>query len=154
MFDYSWGQFMAREAGLESLNFSRGGMSAKWYCDTFADENDLWNYEKKCKAYIIVRGDNKTEERNRVEDLHRELIYKIADLFEFTYVVDLRKHMPITDEFYRKNFKLVGHENAMGYQLFARVVMTYIDYIIRKNTEDFIQIGFVGTEWHNTSEKW
>ena len=51
MYDYSWGQFMAREAGLEVLNFSRGGMSAKWYCDTFADENDFWNHEKKCKAY-------------------------------------------------------------------------------------------------------
>jgi lysophospholipase L1-like esterase len=211
MYDYSWGQFMAREAGLEVLNFSRGGMSAKWYCDTFADENDFWNHEKKCKAYIIAlgvndiskymsdlgdisdvdlndwrnnkdtfvgnyckiiqryreiepksrvflitipRGDNKTEERNRAEDLHRELIYKIADLFDFAYVVDLRKYMPVTDEFYRKSFKLGSHENAMGYQLFSRVVMTYIDYIIRKNTEDFTQIGFVGTEWHNTSVKW
>ncbi len=211
MYDYSWGQFMAREAGLNVLNFSRGGMSAKWYCDTFADENDFWNPEKKCKAYIIAlgvndiskyksdlgdildvdlndwrnnkdtfvgnyckiiqrmreiepksrvflitipRADNTTEERNKAEDLHRELLYKIADLFEFTYVVDLRLHMPVMDDFYRKNFKLGGHENAMGYQLFARAVMTYIDYIIRKNTEDFIQIGFVGTENHNMLAKW
>ena len=81
-------------------------------------------------------------------------VEEIADMFEYTYVIDLRKYMPIVDEFYRKNFKLGSHENAMGYQLFARVVMTYIDYIIRKNTEDFIQIGFVGTEHHNMLAKW
>lgn len=35
--------------------------------------------------------------------------------------------------------------NPMGYMLTARMVESYIDYIIRHNAEDFKQIGFIGT---------
>ena len=36
MFDYSWGQYIARAAGCKVYNFSRGGMTAKEYCDGYA----------------------------------------------------------------------------------------------------------------------
>lgn len=57
-FEYSWGQFMARAAGCEVLNFSRGGMTASEYMDSFADANDFFNPEKACQAYIIALGVN------------------------------------------------------------------------------------------------
>ena len=41
MFEYSWGQYIARENGLTAYNFSRGGMTAEWYLNSFADENGL-----------------------------------------------------------------------------------------------------------------
>lgn len=44
-FDYSWGQYMARMAGVTVRNFSRGGMTAQEYCETFASQNDFWNPE-------------------------------------------------------------------------------------------------------------
>jgi len=209
-YDYSWGQFMAREAGLEVLNFSRGGMSAEEYCESFAEANGFWDPEKKCRAYIIALGWNdvtrhgadlgdigdidlsdwrnnrktfagyygqiisrikEIEPKARIfimtipkiqwhthkfegEDRHAELMYEIAKLYEYCYVLDIRKYAPLHDEFYREHFYLGGHLNPMGYQLFSRVVMTYIDYIIRKNTEDFAQIGFLGTGFHNSSAKW
>ncbi len=58
MFEYSWGQFLARMCGLTVYNFSRGGMTAKEYCESFAEQNDFWNSEKKCAAYIIALGVN------------------------------------------------------------------------------------------------
>lgn len=58
MFDYSWGQFLARMTGTTVLNFSRGGMTAREYCESFAEANDFWNPEKKCIAYIIALGVN------------------------------------------------------------------------------------------------
>ena len=58
MFDYSWGQFMARVAGITVYNFSRGGMTAKEYCDSFARENGFWEPEKAAQAYIIALGVN------------------------------------------------------------------------------------------------
>ena len=57
-FDYSWGQFIARDAGCEVLNFSRGGMSAKEYCESFAEANNFWSPKKACQAYIIALGVN------------------------------------------------------------------------------------------------
>lgn len=41
MYEYSWGQYIARKNGLKAYNFSRGGMSAKWFIKSFADEKDF-----------------------------------------------------------------------------------------------------------------
>ena len=57
-FDYSWGQYIAREAGCKVYNFSRGGMTAMEYCESFAEENDFWNPALACQGYIIALGVN------------------------------------------------------------------------------------------------
>lgn len=58
LYEYSWGQFIARMAGIKVYNFSRGGLSAKEYLESFAIDNDLFNKDKACKAYIIALGYN------------------------------------------------------------------------------------------------
>lgn len=57
-FEYSWGQYIARKNGLKAYNFSRGGMSAKWYMQNYAEENGFWDPEKACQAYVIALGVN------------------------------------------------------------------------------------------------
>ena len=58
LYDYSWGQFIARKNGSKAYNFSRGGMTAKWYIESFADENNLFDKAKACQAYVIALGVN------------------------------------------------------------------------------------------------
>lgn len=202
-FEYSWLQFLARSAGIgKAYNFTRGGMTAKEYVETFAENKGFWNPELACQGYIIALGVNdlKHIEIGSVEDInledytknaktfagyygaiiqrykliqpkarfflvtipdkrnvgeaHAKLLYEIAKLFEYTYVVDLYKYAPDYNEQFRKNFFLAGHMNVMGYKFTADMVGSYIDYIIRNNMEDFKQIGFVGTDFHNCAEKW
>lgn len=209
IFDYSWGQFMARTAGITVYNFSRGGMSARQYMETFADEKDFWNPEKKCKAYIIALGVNDLlnnheeigsiadickedwrkntpnfaghyamivqrlkeispdakfffmtmpEENNRQEiqalkNAHAELMHTLAEYFENAYVIDLKKYAPVYDEAFKKKFYLNGHLNACGYALTAKMVLSYIDYIIRHHLDDFREIGLVNTPWKNYRTK-
>ena len=57
-FDYSWGQYLARLAGCTVRNFSRGGMTAKEYVNSFAEANGFWDTDKACSAYIIALGVN------------------------------------------------------------------------------------------------
>lgn len=57
-FEYSWGQYIARSAGCTVRNFSRGGMSASEYWNTFAEANGFWSSELLCQAYIIALGAN------------------------------------------------------------------------------------------------
>ncbi len=57
-FDYSWGQYLARMAGLRVQNFSRGGMTAAEYMESFAEEKDFWDPDKATDAYIIALGVN------------------------------------------------------------------------------------------------
>lgn len=217
-FEYSWGQFIARANGALVHNFSRGGMTAQEYCDSFAESKGFWNPDLAAQAYIFALGVNdvtrahnaapdkpvylgntetdidlndwhnnaktfvgyyaqiiqrmreispkcriflmtcpRTEGndwRQDAYDLHRELLYRLAEIFEYTYVIDLREHAPIYDADFRSKFFLSGHLNTMGYLLTARFVMTYIDYIIRHNMDDFMQAGFIGKGVHNVKYKW
>ena len=43
MFEYSWGQYIARMCGSVGYNFSRRGMTAKEYCESFAKEKGFWD---------------------------------------------------------------------------------------------------------------
>lgn len=58
MFEYSWGQFIARMCGSTVQNFSRGGMKASEYCDGWADSMGYWDPKKACQCYIIALGVN------------------------------------------------------------------------------------------------
>ncbi len=209
MFEYSWGQFMAREAGVKVYNFSRGGMSAREYMEGFADANKFWDEDKLCQAYIIALGVNdlfnqgqeigsindiKLEKRfnnpktfagyygqiiqnlkkgqpnakfflmtmpkepsdiaGGLKEQHAALLYEMAELFDYTYVIDLYKYAPVYDAEFKRNFFLSGHMNPQGYILTAKMVMSYIDYIVRNNPEDFAQVGFIGKPYHNLRAKW
>jgi len=208
-FDYSWGQYLARMAGIKVYNFSRGGMTAKEYMERFAESKGFWDPSLAAQGYIIALGVNDVmnqgmdigciedadssdwrknkptfagyymqiisrvreiapksriflmtmprgvnEERNRKAEAVAALLHRMAEIIPFTYVIDLNRYAPVYDEEFRKHFYLGGHLNAAGYLLTAKMVASYIDYIIRKHYEDFSQIGFVGTPYHNVNHKW
>lgn len=200
-YEYSWGQFMARTLGSKVYNFSRGGMSAKWYLDSFAKENNFFSPTLKAQAYIVALGVNDvtamlnqnlqfgsekdivtdpnapvaetfvgyytkilalyraiaprakfflmtcpndvgaTPDRVPLYDKHQALLHTLAEKFENTYVLDFREYAPCYDEKFHENFFLNGHLTATGYCLTAELVLSYIDYIIRKNPEDFKYVG-------------
>lgn len=205
MYEYSWGQYIARTAGCTVYNFSMGGMFAQWFNDSFETKCGIWSEEKKCQAYIIALGVNDLYGKNQdvgeagdmdkedygkdgavtfageyeklirkikafqpkarvflmtmpkydeKADKHATLLYKFAEKYEFTYILDFQKYAPKYDkEFYAKYF-LGGHMNPMGYILTSKFVMSYIDYIIRHNMEDFKQVQFIGLPYHSNKAKW
>ncbi len=203
-YDYSWGQFMGRSCGSRVYNFSRGGMTAKEYVESFADQHGYWGRDKLAQAYIIALGVNDiyrgydfgraedadltNPERNattfagymgsiigRIKELQprariflvtiprgdderdekrayqRDLLVKMAEMFDFTYVIDLFTYMPVNDDAFRSVFRR-GHLTPAGYVLYARVIESYIDYIVRSRPEEFAQAGFIGTELYYNPE--
>jgi len=198
-YEYSWGQYIARQIGATVYNFSRGGMTAKAYWNSFAEQNGFWAEDKLCQAYIMALGVNDiinqkmevgtiddidlndynnnadnfagyyariiqrlrsmqpdahfylitmprygSEERNAKVAEHAALLYKLAEIFPNTYVIDLFKYAPEYDEEFKRQYFLRGHMNPMGYIITARMVTAYIDYIIRSNPEAFYCTGFIG----------
>ena len=57
-YEYSWGQYMARNAGLKVFNFSCGGMTAKKYIESYGDKCGCWATDRLCQAYILALGVN------------------------------------------------------------------------------------------------
>jgi hypothetical protein len=198
MFEYSWGQYIARANGLLAYNFSKGGMTAQEYVDTFAAERGYWDKDKAAQAYVIALGVNDIYNQHReigtLEDVHPEdytknaknfigyyaqivsrykeispdakfffvtfpnepgrrekeerdivikLLYGLCDIFDNCYVIDLYKYGPEYDAEFGENLWMFGHMNPMGYIVTARLIDSYIDYIVRHNPKDFQTIGFV-----------
>ena len=203
MYEYSWGQYIARKNGLKAYNFSRGGMTAREYLESFAKDNGFWDREKACQAYVIALGVNdilgRGMEIGTIRDVEtmdeevpydkpvflryyagivrrykeispgakfffvtfpdttlpgrkektvavREALYALAEYFEDAYMIDLYQYGPVHDEKFMDRFYLYGHMNPSGYILTARIIDSYIDYIVRHNPEDFKTVGLVGVE--------
>ena len=201
-FEYSWGQFIARQNGLKAYNFSKGGMTAKEYVESFADANRFWDPAKACQAYVIALGVNDVhrmevpvgsiddvdfddwrnnkptftgyyativarlkaiqprakfffvtvpggnEDHNRLFQPVADFLHTLAERIDGAYVIDLMKYGPAHDDEMRDYFYLYGHMNPQGYLLIARLVDSYIDYIIRHNPKDFEMVPFIGTDLH------
>ena len=201
-YEYSWGQYIARKNGLCAYSFSRGGMTAKEYMESFAQENGMWDKEKACQAYVIALGVNDLFNHNMplgsVKDIdgqdyrnnaptflgyyaaivqrYKEIspdakfffvtlpnegeqhprhadalnmikaLYDLAEYFDNSYVIDLYRYGPVYDEEFQKSFYLYGHMNPSGYILTAKMIDSYIDYIVRHNPDDFKTIGMVGSD--------
>ena len=200
-YEYSWGQYIARKNGFKAYNFSKGGMTAQKYMESFAQDNDYWNPELACQAYVIALGVNdivnKGMELGSISDIdpcdwrnnkptfvghyaqiiarikeeiqpqakfffvtmmrhdedplrdekrkkHADALYELAEYYDNSYVIDLYKYGPLYDEKYKAAFNLYNHLNPMGYILSAKMIDSYIDYIIRKNPDDFRRVPFIG----------
>ena len=207
-FDISWGQYLARMAGITVYNFTRGGMTASEYCNSFADAMGYWDKAKAAQAYIIALGCNDLDGLNQEigsvddicdEDWHfnkptfagffakiiqhykeiqhdavfflvtmpdentawynsnpdiarrhkgqHDLMHALAEKFSNTYVIDLHEYGPVYAEEFHKLFYTGGHLNSAGYYLTAKMIGSYIDYIVRHNMEKFNQAGFIGTPY-------
>ena len=83
----------------------------------------------------------------------RDALYALAEMFDNTYVIDLYEHGPDYDDEFRKNFFLGGHMNPAGYLFTARIITSYIDYIIRHNFPDFKTVGLMGIDYDLTPKE-
>ena len=112
--------------------------------------------EPKARVFLMTMPRSSADEKNELRDRHSQLMYQLSQAFEFTYVLDFRKYAPIYDDEFRKLHFLGGHMSAAGYLFTAKLVMTYIDRIIRDNPQDFVQVAFIGREndLHNENYKW
>lgn len=112
LYEYSWGQFLARRNGLKAYNFSRGGMSAKWYIDTYADEKGFWDKEKACQAYVIALGVNdlfhSDIELGSIKDIDENDYHNNAKTYAGYYAQIISRYKEISPD---AKFFLVGLPN-------------------------------------------
>ena len=75
----------------------------------------------------------------------------MATIFANIYLIDIYTYAPSFTGAWNDRYRLGYHHNAAGYQWEAWMYMTYIDWIVRNNFEDFKQVAFIGTEHENTN---
>lgn len=121
--------------------------------------NKIRQANPKCRIFLVTIPVHSKDRKELVEmkDKHAEFLRALPKYYEYLYILDLRKYAPdYSQEEFKNKYFLGSHLNAMGYKYTADMFITYIDYIINHNIEDFKQIGFVlyGNGVHNSREKW
>ena len=77
-------------------------------------------------------------------------IKAIAELFQNNcYVMDFQTYgVKVEDvDDWKSKYYNGGHLNALGYNLFAKMVLSYMNWIIENNPNHFRNIGFIGTDY-------
>ena len=111
--------------------------------------------QPKAKFFLMTMpSHHQADERGEYYDRHQKLMYQLCELFDNCYVLDFRKYAPDYNDEFKRRFYLGGHLSAAGYLLTAKMVESYLDYLIRHNPDDFRQVGFIGKAYYNETEKW
>ena len=96
-----------------------------------------------CAPVFLVTMPKDGHGERSVGALQTELMHRLAALFPACYVIDLFTYGPVYDEEFKRNFYLHGHMNPQGYYLTAKMIASYIDYIVRAHPQDFERIAFL-----------
>ena len=87
-----------------------------------------------------------SKEKREIRSSFNEAIRGLSEKFSNTYVIDLEKYAPLLEDRFRKTF-FRGHMTVAGYLAFSKIVMSYIDWIVRNHHEEFAEVGFIGTPY-------
>lgn len=79
---------------------------------------------------------------NEHRESHAKLLHEFAAIVPNCFVLDFHKYVTF-DEQFRKDYYLNGHMNPCGYLLTAKMIMSYIDYIVRRNPSRFELVGMM-----------
>ncbi len=80
---------------------------------------------------------------------HKDALLAMARFFKNVYVIDLCTYLPAYTADFDDRYCLHGHMNPMGYVFTAKVISSYMDYIIRHNMPAFRQAAFIGTPMYD-----
>ena len=125
-----------------------GDTFAGWYAQILQRMQKL---QPRAKFFLVSMPREGDVEKDEIRRKHRDLLADFTKTFKNTYLIDLFAYAPEYNAEFKERFFL-GHMTATGYVLTARMVESYIDYIIRHNPKDFSQVGFIGTDLYFTKE--
>ena len=100
--------------------------------------------QPKAKFFLVTMP-RENDDNDVVRKASRDLLDDFTKLFTNTYLIDLYTYAPVYDKPFMEIFE-PGHMSPAGYVLAARMIESYIDYIIRSNHTDFREVGFIGTD--------
>lgn len=107
--------------------------------------------QPKARIFCITEPNSGSEStsRNQLNDAIRS----VCAMFDYCYLIDLFENAPKYNTAFMSEYANGGHLNVLGYKLTADYIMTYTDFIIRNQYEDFREVAFIGTDKEYYSRK-
>lgn len=139
--------FNMKVGSVEDVDFENYKNNKKTFAGYYASIVQKYKEISPDAKFFFVTFPKEDSPKKREQAIKMiELLYSFEKSFENSYVIDLYKYGPVYDEKFREKFFLYGHMNPSGYIFTARLIDSYIDYIVRHNPDDFRNCGFIGTD--------
>lgn len=114
----------------------------------------LKTLQKDARIFLVsMTRDGSSVEHDKLIEYVADEMAKVAQMYEYCYLIDMTKHAPVYDAKVRDAFAMGYHPNCMGYYIYAKMIGNYMDYLIRKNYKDFFEVPFIGTGLKNNTVK-
>ena len=100
-YPYAWGAYMARDCGFTVHNFARGGLTAREYVETWANNKGFWSGKYRAQAYIIALGYNDywlNQPVGTLDDINHKDYTKNADSFVGDYAQIIQHYKEISPD--------------------------------------------------------
>ena len=129
--------------GVSDINMTDYNKNIDSYYGSYAKIiQKLQEQNDKAKIFVVT-APNKSVENSGFN----EAVRTMADIFSNVYVIDLYKDgYNLFNGGLIKKCERQGHYNAIAYKYMARIIGTYIDWIIQNNVNEFSQIEFILTD--------
>ena len=140
---------------LSDIDMSNYQNNAKTFIGYYAQIiQRIKELQPRAKIFLVspLQNGKAEEERTQKYKIVRDLLQGLIKTFNNTYLLDMFEYAPKQDQEFLDKYWL-GHMAPTGYVLVARMIESYIDYIIRKKPEDFKQVAFIGTDLYYEDEK-
>lgn len=108
----------------------------------------ILEFQPKAKIFCSCIPNTRNSLATRTEANTK--IKSIVELFPNNcYVMDFQTYgVKVEDvDDWKSKYYNGGHLNALGYNLFAKMVLSYMNWIIENNPNHFRNIGFIGTDY-------
>ena len=105
----------------------------------------LQSIQPRAKIFVVTQP--KVIGKDRLE-LYNKVLRDLPEWFHNVYLIDLEKYAPVYDDAFKNRYYHGNHLNPQGYLLTANMFMTYIDWIMRKYPQEFLEVQFIGTDLH------
>lgn len=92
----------------------------------------------------MPKEESDTEEIQKKKADYANLLGDLTEVFSNSFVIDLYQYAPVYDRKFKENFYLNGHMNAAGYLLTAKMIESYVDWIVRNHAKEFSTNGLIG----------
>ena len=133
---------------IDTSNYSNNALTSVGGYATIIQR--ILELQPKAKIFCVTIPNTRTTTKKRKEA--NEKIKAIAELFG-CYLIDLETYGVSSTEAadWKLKYYNGGHLNGLGYVELAKMILTYMNWIIKNNISDFKEIAFIGTDYSYTT---
>lgn len=101
---------------------------------------ELKKLNKEARFFLVTLAKTPfwPKERQALIKEHRLMLESLTKIVPNSYLIDIYKYGPTHTLTFKKKFYQADHLNFQGYYLYAKLICSYIDYLIRKEPVSFL----------------